>query len=110
MSTQENNKYIRGSEWRKWDLHVHTPETKLNNQYSIPSKQDIWDLFCEKIEKSDISVFGITDYFSITNYFKFCETFYKKYPDSKKVFLPNIEFRIDSKNSRDEHIQIHIIF
>lgn len=110
MSTQENNKYLRGSEWRKWDLHVHTPETKLNNQYSIPSKQDIWDLFCEKIEKSDISVFGITDYFSITNYFKFCETFYKKYPDSKKVFLPNIEFRIDSKNSRDEHIQIHIIF
>ncbi len=22
-------KYKRGSEWRKWDLHIHTPNTKL---------------------------------------------------------------------------------
>lgn len=21
-------KYDRGSEWRRWDLHIHTPETK----------------------------------------------------------------------------------
>ena len=21
-------KFKRGSEWRKWDLHIHTPETK----------------------------------------------------------------------------------
>lgn len=27
------DKINRGSEWRKWDLHVHIPETKLNNQY-----------------------------------------------------------------------------
>ena len=26
--------YPRGSEWRRWDLHVHTPGTYLNNQYT----------------------------------------------------------------------------
>lgn len=24
------NKFKKGSEWRKWDLHLHTPYTNLN--------------------------------------------------------------------------------
>ena len=93
------------SEWRKWDLHIHTPNTKLNNGYG-----DRWDDFVEKINESDIDVFGITDYFSIDNYKCFLEKFQIKYPDSKKIFFPNIEFRIDSKNKKAEHIQFHVIF
>lgn len=27
------NEYLRGSEWRRWDLHVHTPGTNKNDQY-----------------------------------------------------------------------------
>ena len=100
-----DNKFERGSEWRKWDLHVHTPNTKLNNGYG-----DRWDDFVEKINESDIDVFGITDYFSIDNYKCFLEKFQIKYPDSKKTFFPNIEFRIDSKNKKAEHIQFHVIF
>jgi len=102
------NNSPKGSEWRKWDLHVHTPYTKLNNRYG--SNIDVWDRFCDKIEKSDISVFGITDYFSLDNYFLFIENFKKRYPKSEKVFFPNIEFRIDSKNKDGEHIQLHVIF
>lgn len=100
--------YPKGSEWRKWDLHVHTPLTKLNNNYR--SNNNIWDTFCDQIEISDVSVFGITDYFSLDNYFTFIENFREKYPNSEKVFFPNIEFRIDSKNSSNEHVQIHVIF
>jgi ABC-type cobalamin/Fe3+-siderophores transport system ATPase subunit len=104
------NHYKRGSEWRNWDLHVHTPETKLNDKYLLDDNQDKWDLFCEKIENSDVSVFGITDYFSVENYFSFVEKFETKYSSSKKIFFPNVEFRIDSKNSKSEHIQFHVIF
>ena len=106
----DKKQYNRGSEWRKWDLHVHTPETKLNDQYSVSDEQDKWDLFCEKLEDSDVSVLGIADYFSIDNYISFVEKFKTKYQNSKKVFLPNIEFRTESKNDKDEHIQFHIIF
>ena len=107
----ENNKYNRGSEWRKWDLHVHTPDTRLNhNGYEITDGNDKWDLFCGKIENSDVSVFGITDYFSVENYFIFIEKIKVNYPSSKKVFFPNIEFRTESKNSKNEHIQFHVIF
>ena len=99
-----------GSVWRKWDLHVHTPKTKLDNQYKAPDGVDLWDYFCEKIEKSDVDVFGITDYFSVENYFTFIKKFKAKYPESRKVFFPNIEYRIDSKNSKGEHIQFHVVF
>ena len=102
------NKVNRGSEWRKWDLHVHTPETKLNNQYK--SESNVWREFCERIEKSDVDVFGITDYFSLENYTKFINEFLQIYPNSTKVFFPNIEFRIADKNKDGEHIQFHIIF
>jgi ABC-type Mn2+/Zn2+ transport system ATPase subunit/uncharacterized membrane-anchored protein YhcB (DUF1043 family) len=102
------NNYPKGSEWRKWDLHIHTPYTKLNNGYG--GNYDVWDRFCDEIEKSDISAFGITDYFSVDNYFSFIEKFKKRYPKSEKVFFPNIEFRIDSKNKNGEHIQLHVIF
>nr|WP_260393659.1 ATP-binding protein [Ornithobacterium rhinotracheale] len=102
----ENN---RGSKWRKWDLHVHTPETKLNNRYSSQT-EDVWESFCEKIEQSDVDVFGITDYFSINNYTKFIDKFRSKYPHSNKIFFPNVEFRMSDKNKDGEHIQFHIIF
>ena len=102
--------YKSGSRWRKWDLHLHTPKTKLNDQYKATNGIDIWDTFCEKIEASDVSVFGITDYFSFENYTTFITKFSLKYPNSTKVFFPNIEFRIDSKNSSGDHIQIHVIF
>ena len=99
----------KGSQWRKWDLHVHTPDTKLNNQYSV-EEGDVWQKFCMQIHNSDVEAFGLTDYFSIDNYFKFIECYAKGYPESNKVFFPNIEFRLDSKNSSNEHIQIHVIF
>ncbi len=102
--------YKSGSRWRKWDLHLHTPKTKLNDQYQATGSMDIWDIFCEKVETSDVAVFGITDYFSVENYTTFVAKFQTKYPNSTKVFFPNVEFRIDSKNRSDDHIQVHVIF
>lgn len=102
--------YKSGSRWRKWDLHLHTPKTKLNDQYQAVTGTDVWNTFCEKVETSDVAVFGITDYFSTENYTNFITKFQGKYPNSSKVFFPNVEFRIDSKNNNGDHIQIHVIF
>ena len=27
----------RGSEWRRWELHIHAPGTVMNNQFSGPA-------------------------------------------------------------------------
>lgn len=31
---------IKGSEWRKWNFHVHTKETNKNDQFTSPSIED----------------------------------------------------------------------
>ena len=48
----------RGSEWRKWDLHVHTPAS-LCSEYG-GDNDEIWEQFIQRIENlpSDIKVLG----------------------------------------------------
>ena len=61
--------YGRGSEWRRWDLHLHAPGTTLADQFGD------WDEFVEAVEAADpsIAVVGITDYASIRAYKAFKE-------------------------------------
>jgi len=103
--------YKKGSTWLKWDLHLHTPNTKLSDCYKTNDGTDVWEKFITIIENSDIQVYGITDYFSIDNYVCFLEKFKAQYPKSKKIFFPNIEFRLDvSVNKNAEEVNIHVIF
>ena len=62
----------RGSEWHRWDPHIHTPGTVLNDQYR---GRDPWEAFLSKVETSDptIEALGITDYFGIDPYEKVLE-------------------------------------
>lgn len=97
----------RGSEWRKWDLHIHTPGTAKSDQYG--NSDDVWEQYIEALEKTDIAVFGITDYFSIDNYYRV-----KEYQEAGrlqgKVILPNVEMRITPVTKSGTAINIHAIF
>jgi len=62
-------KHVRGSEWRKWDLHVHTPASALNNRYGGDWDKYVKALFCQAVSKN-IACIGITDDFSIEGYKK----------------------------------------
>lgn len=89
----------KGSEWRKWDLHIHSPKTKVNNNFTWTTE------FINKIKSSEVKVFWITDYFSFNlDEFKLLKAI------KWKIFFPNIEFRIDQKNKDWEFINIHVIF
>ena len=128
------NNFIMGSQWRKWDLQVHTPASVLNNQFG-----DNWDsyvklLFNTAIQK-DIKVIGITDYFSIEGYKKIITeyvnddnkltTLFKdellqdeNYISKIKqiLLLPNIEFRLDKiisskkDGQQPRRLNYHVIF
>ena len=65
--------FQRGAEWRKWDLHIHAPGTKLNDAYGAID----WDRFCNALESSDVAAFGIADYFSLDGYFAVLAEFTK---------------------------------
>ena len=100
----------RGSEWRKWDLHLHSPGTKLADQFKATGG-DLWDEYCRRLEVSDVQVFGITDYFSADGYFETLKAFSSRYPESKKLLLPNIELRTgDVVNPAQEEVNVHVVF
>jgi len=105
----DNKNSRRGSEWRRWDLHIHAPETKLSNGYG--SGDEVWDQYVDFLEDSPVEVFGITDYFSADSYYNFIEKHSAKYPDSNKVAFLNIELRLAEAISKtSDNPNIHIIF
>lgn len=97
----------RGSEWRKWDLHIHTPGTAKNDHYG--NSDEVWERYIDALEKSDVTVFGITDYFSMDNYYKVLQ-FQAEGRLDGKTLLPNIEMRITPVTKSGTAINIHAIF
>lgn len=113
--------FNRGSEWKKWDFHVHTPASVLNNQFG-----DDWDnyvtiLFKKAIEKG-ISAIGITDYFSVEGYKKIRTEYLDNNSKMLELFnedeivrinnilvFPNIELRL-KKFIGTSAINFHVIF
>lgn len=112
----------RGSEWRRWDLHIHTKGTNKNDQYR--SLKD-FDAFCvsmfQKALDNKIAAIGITDYFSIDNYIKVTE-FVKnigtrtEFNSQQKelikdiLLLPNVELRMLPVTEPGRLVNIHCIF
>lgn len=97
--------YSRGSEWRRWDLHIHTPESALNNNFPD------WDSYLDKLEEfgEEIAAVGVTDYVSIEGYKRLrSEKAGGRLPGIKE-FFPNIEFRITPETRKGKGINIHII-
>ena len=104
-------RFSRGSEWRKWDLHVHPPGTKLSDGYQCAGDKAELDEFCETLHDSDVQAFGIADYFSFDGFFAFKERYETLYPESDKVIFPNLELRLnEAVNKATEVVDFHIIF
>ncbi|MFX0097870.1 MAG: PHP domain-containing protein [Candidatus Hodarchaeota archaeon] len=79
------SKYNRGSEWRKWDLHFHTPSSYDYENDSI-TNQDIIDCLLS----SEIDVVAITDHHYI-DVNRINEL--RKLSEERLIILPGIELR-----------------
>jgi energy-coupling factor transporter ATP-binding protein EcfA2 len=96
--------FVNGSAWRRWDLHLHTPGTILNDQYGT------WEEYLRAVENHpSVKVLGVTDYMSIANYSKL-----KTYRESSRIqnidlLVPNIEFRIAPPTDKATAINIHLL-
>ena len=107
-----------GSQWKKWDLHIHTPDSFVNN-FTFENENEkqkyhnkIWDKYIDKLEAiKDISVIGITDYFSLSGYKKILEHRQAGRLKNFELILPNIEFRLDVLAGKDnKRLNYHVIF
>ncbi|CAN3702736.1 hypothetical protein MMX123_02766 [Microbacterium sp. MM2322] len=104
-------RYEAGSEWRKWDLHVHLPGTKLSDGYKKKDGKVDWPRFADALENSDVNVIGITDYFSAAAIFDFIHFFRARFQNSEKVLLANVELRLnEAVNENGDLVHFHVIF
>lgn len=98
-----------GSTWKRWDLHLHTPGTKLADGFGGSSADNL-KRYLEVLEGSDVQAFGITDYFSFDGYLGVLEAYNQEYPDGAKLFIPNIEFRLtESVSSDGRSVDAHVL-
>jgi exonuclease SbcC len=103
----------RGSVWRKWDLHVHTPDSLV--QHYGGSGSDVWDKFIEELRNlpSDFKVLGINDYIFLDGYKKLLAAKAEGKLPNIELLLPVIELRLDKfggSNSGLSRVNYHIIF
>lgn len=109
MSAEFDAEYKRGSLWHRWDPHIHTPGTVLNNQYK---GSKAWDDFLTAIENATppINALGITDYFGIEQYEEVIKQKSKgKLPNVHLIF-PNVELRLSIETSKASAVNLHILF
>jgi len=105
----------RGSEWRKWDLHIHSPLSGLNNQFPmLDNGEPDWEAYIGALEVlPDISVLGITDYFSIEGYRYVRDARSKGRLKNIALVLPNIEFRLNKTiitGTETKRLNYHVLF
>ena len=102
--------YQKGSEWRKWDLHVHSPYSK--------GFQGTWDQFVEQTKSAECDVIGINDYFSVAGYKRITQEITSGNVDiDSKILFPVVEMRmtdtVQNKHNKTKgitHFNFHIIF
>lgn len=116
--------FPRGSEWRKWDLQVHTPFSALNNGFGSDFEAYAKSII-EKASADNIAAIGVTDYFSIEGYSMLRKLLSDEarlnalgtnLADQAKqiLFIPNIEFRtsiiVRDLKGADSRVNFHVLF
>ncbi|MCA1653105.1 MAG: hypothetical protein LC656_02650 [Sphingomonadales bacterium] len=97
----------RGSEWRRWEPHIHAPGTILNNQFG---GGDPWGVYLSKLETltPKIKAIAVTDYYVTETYEQLVEHKANgRLPDVELVF-PNIEVRLDVA-ARSGFVNLHLL-
>lgn len=104
-----------GSQWNRWDLHVHTPASII--QHFGSDDEDTWEKYILDLESlpKEFKALGINDYIFIDGYERL-KNEKEKNGRLKNIdlLLPVIEFRIEKFAGVDfgnhKRINLHVIF
>jgi len=105
---------IEGSNWFKWDLHIHTPSSIVQHYGS--NNDETWEQFIKDLENlpKEFKVIGINDYLFLNGYKKVLDFKEKGRLKNIELILPVVEFRIEKFAGVDfdklKRINLHIIF
>jgi len=105
--------YNKGSEWKKWDLHVHSPASfywndgKKFQEMTAAEKENELKRFIEIVNQSDVEVFCLMDYWTFDWYLELRDFLNDNPGLLTKTIFPGMELRIECPV--DYRLNIHCI-
>ncbi|MFQ2713500.1 TrlF family AAA-like ATPase [Aeromonas caviae] len=97
----------KGSEWHRWEPHIHAPGTVLNNQFG---HTDPWGTYLTTLESltPQIEAISVTDYYVTDTYEEFLKHKAAGRLPGVKLIFPNIELRLDVA-AKSGFVNIHLL-
>lgn len=95
----------RGSEWRRWDPHIHAPGTLLNDQFGGD-----WESYLSALESRSppIQAIAITDYYVTETYEEVLKHKAAGRLSNVELIFPNIELRLDVA-AKSGFVNVHLL-
>lgn len=97
----------RGSEWHRWEPHIHAPGTILNNQFGVA---DPWSSYLTTLEglTPKIEAIAVTDYYVTETYEEFLRHKAAGRLPGVSLLFPNIELRLDVA-AKTGFVNVHLL-
>lgn len=99
----------RGSEWHRWEPHIHAPGTLFSDQFKGPSA---WADYFSSLEEAApvIRAIAVTDYYCTDTYQHVLQEMKEngRLPRVSLVF-PNVELRLDVATVKERWTNIHLL-
>lgn len=98
----------RGSEWHRWEPHIHAPGTVLEDQYPA---SDGLELYLQTLETASPAVraIGLTDYCITRSYERVKAEKDKGRLTGCDLLFPNIELRLNTGTVKGNFVNIHLL-
>lgn len=98
----------RGSQWRRWDPHIHSPGTTFEDRFG---GDDSWDEYIDRLKTASpmIEALGVTDYFRLDGYKKVKSRWEAGDLGAIKFVFPNIELRYGIGSPKGSPINFHLL-
>jgi len=97
----------RGSEWRRWEPHIHAPGTVLNDQFG---GGDAWTNYLAALEglTPKVEAIAVTDYYVADTYEEVLRRHMAGRLPNVQLIFPNIEVRLDVA-ARSGFVNLHLL-
>src|SRR3954470_9055342 len=97
----------RGSEWRRWEPHIHAPGTVMNNQFAGPNS---WGNYLTALEQAMpvIEAIAVTDYYVTDTYEEVLRHKAAGRLPATKLIFPNVELRLDVATAKGGFVNLHL--
>ncbi len=113
--TIKNNPLERGSEWRQWDLHVHTPASfhwsgqKFDPDPNSKANEALVDEMIAALNSAEPAVFALMDYWTFDGWFALNRRLSEPgAPKLTKTVFPGIELRLAAPTTC--RLNAHVLF